>query len=149
MSYNKIVVGIDGSNTASKAMKEAAELSKLVDGSLLVVSAYEPPDPHELTRWQSESPADMSWRFTGTAVVEEVLERAQRQLESQEGVKSQALFREGEAADALISVAEDEKADLIVVGNKGMAGAQRFLLGSVPNKVTHHAPCDVLIVKTT
>lgn len=149
MSYNKIVVGIDGSNTASKAMKEAAELSKLVDGTLFVVSAYEPPDPHELARWQSESPADMSWRFTGTAVVEEVLERAQKQLESQEGVRAQALFREGEAADALISVAEDEKADLIVVGNKGMAGAQRFLLGSVPNKVTHHAPCDVLIVKTT
>ena len=40
-------------------------------------------------------------------------------------------------------------ADLIVVGNKGMTGAKRFLLGSVPNKVSHHAPCSVLIIRTT
>ncbi len=52
-------------------------------------------------------------------------------------------------AEAIISVAEQRGADLIVVGNKGMVGAGRFLLGSVPNKISHHAPCDVLIVRTT
>jgi nucleotide-binding universal stress UspA family protein len=46
-------------------------------------------------------------------------------------------------------VAETEGADLIVVGNKGMTGARRFLLGNVPNKVSHHAPCSVLIVRTS
>ena len=53
--------------------------------------------------------------------------------------------RQGEPADAILDVAEEENADLIVVGNKGMTGAKRFLLGSVPNKVSHHAPCSVLI----
>ena len=57
--------------------------------------------------------------------------------------------RVGDAADAIVDVAEERSCDLIVVGNKGMTGAKRFLLGSVPNKVTHHAPCSVLIVRTT
>ena len=57
--------------------------------------------------------------------------------------------RQGDAADAIVDVAEEQRCDLIVVGNKGMTGAKRFLLGSVPNKVSHHAPCSVLIVRTT
>ena len=56
--------------------------------------------------------------------------------------------REGDPADAILDVAEERGADLIVVGNKGMTGAKRFLLGSVPNKVSHHAPCSVLIIRT-
>jgi len=61
----------------------------------------------------------------------------------------QAHAREGEPADAILDVAEEINADLIVVGNKGMTGARRFLLGSVPNKVSHHAPSSVIIVRTT
>ena len=57
--------------------------------------------------------------------------------------------RVGDAADAIIDVAEEQRSDLIVVGHKGMTGATRFLLGSVPNKVSHHAPCSVMIVRTT
>ena len=49
----------------------------------------------------------------------------------------------------ILDVAEEQGADLIVVGNKGMTGAKRFLLGSVPNKVSHHAPCSVMIIRTT
>ncbi len=56
---------------------------------------------------------------------------------------------DGDPADAILKVAEDVEADLIVVGNKGMTGARRFLLGSVPNKVSHHAPCSVFIARTT
>ncbi|HRV60538.1 MAG TPA: universal stress protein [Solirubrobacterales bacterium] len=56
---------------------------------------------------------------------------------------------DGDPADAILKVAEDLDADLIVVGNKGMTGARRFLLGSVPNKVSHHAPCSVFIARTT
>jgi len=60
-----------------------------------------------------------------------------------------ALARQGDAADAILDIAEEQRSELIVVGNKGMTGAKRFLLGSVPNKVSHHAPCSVLIVRTT
>ncbi|HYY06277.1 MAG TPA: universal stress protein, partial [Candidatus Limnocylindria bacterium] len=65
------------------------------------------------------------------------------------GVSVSTHAREGDPADALLDVAEETKADLLVVGNKGMTGAKRFLLGSVPNKVSHHAPCSVFIVRTT
>ena len=52
-------------------------------------------------------------------------------------------------SDAILDVAEEQQADLIVVGNKGMTGAKRFLLGSVPNKISHHAPCSVMIIRTS
>ena len=63
--------------------------------------------------------------------------------------KVETFARQGDAADAILDVAEEQRSDLIVVGNRGMTGAKRFLLGSVPNKVSHHAPCSVLIVRTT
>ena len=65
------------------------------------------------------------------------------------GVEVQTHAREGDPADAILDVAEETKADLVVVGNKGMTGARRFLLGSVPNKISHHAPCGVFIVRAT
>lgn len=57
--------------------------------------------------------------------------------------------RKGDPADAILDVAQEQDAALIVVGNKGMTGTRRLLLGSVPNNVAHHAPCSVLIVRTT
>jgi nucleotide-binding universal stress UspA family protein len=57
-------------------------------------------------------------------------------------------LRQGDAADAILDVAEERGAALVVVGNRGRTGAQRFLLGSVPNRVSHHAPCSVLIIRT-
>ena len=65
------------------------------------------------------------------------------------GVNVETYSRQGDPADAILDVAEEKNADLIVVGNKGMTGAKRFLLGSVPNKVSHHAPCSVMIIRTT
>jgi nucleotide-binding universal stress UspA family protein len=65
------------------------------------------------------------------------------------GVSVNVYPRQGDPADAILDVAEEREADLIVVGNKGMTGAKRFLLGSVPNKVSHHAPCSVMIIRTT
>jgi nucleotide-binding universal stress UspA family protein len=67
----------------------------------------------------------------------------------QEDVEARTHAREGDPADAILDVAEETNADLIVVGNKGMKGTRRFLLGSVPNKISHHAPCGVYIVRTT
>jgi nucleotide-binding universal stress UspA family protein len=67
----------------------------------------------------------------------------------QAGLAVEAFPRQGDPADAILDVAEEQDADLIVVGNKGLTGAERFLLGSVPNKVSHHAPCSVLIIRTS
>jgi nucleotide-binding universal stress UspA family protein len=70
------------------------------------------------------------------------------QLAKSEGIEVELHPRKGDPADALLAVAKDTDADLIVVGNRGMTGARR-VLGSVPNKVTHHADCNVMVVKTS
>jgi len=77
-----------------------------------------------------------------------VLDAAAAQARS-EGVEVQTHPVEADPADAILNIAEKVDADLIVVGNKGMTGARRYFLGSVPNNVSHHAPCSVIIVRTT
>ena len=78
-----------------------------------------------------------------------LLEEARLDAEAAGVARVETFARLGDAADAILDVAEEQGSDLIVVGNKGMSGAKRFLLGSVPNKVSHHAPCSVMIIRTT
>jgi nucleotide-binding universal stress UspA family protein len=81
------------------------------------------------------------------AHAESIIANTQRLL-SDLGVEMQAHICSGDPAQALITIAEAERAQIIVVGNRGMTGARR-LLGSVPNRLSHHATCSVLIVPTT
>jgi nucleotide-binding universal stress UspA family protein len=79
-------------------------------------------------------------------IAESVLARAMREAED-EGVEVETHAREGDPAEAIIEVANEQQADLIVVGNRGLTGIRRFLLGSVSSKVSEHAPCSVMIVR--
>jgi nucleotide-binding universal stress UspA family protein len=90
----------------------------------------------------------MQWAIGPREDVDATLEAAAK-VARDASVNVNVYAREGDPADAILDVAEEQNADLIVVGNKGMTGAKRFLLGSVPNKVSHHAPCSVLIIRTT
>lgn len=123
-AFAVIVVGTDGSITAGRAVDRAAHLAGSVKARLIVAYVGE--------------------ASTGRTVLSGV----QRQYGDDEVDLDTALLT-GDPADALLGLADAEHADLIVVGNKGMTGAQRFLLGSVPNKISHRAACDVLIVHTT
>jgi nucleotide-binding universal stress UspA family protein len=146
--FRSIVVGTDGSETAGKAVQEAIDLAKTVGASVYVVSAYEPVPQGRLREESRQAPEDLQWMINPREDVDATLaEAADRVREA--GLDAETFAREGDPADAILDVAEERDADLIVVGNKGMTGARRFLLGSVPNKVSHHAPCSVLIVRTT
>ena len=94
-------------------------------------------------------PKDLEWMVNPRGDVLATLDAARAQASARASTAVETFARQGDAADAILDVAEEQRADLIVVGNKGMTGAKRFLLGSVPNKVSHHAPCSVLIVRTT
>jgi nucleotide-binding universal stress UspA family protein len=146
--FASIVVGTDGSETASEAVRQATELATSLGAALHVVSAYEPVPEGRLRLERQDAPADLEWTINPREDVEATLKTAAEKIE-EAGVKVQTFAREGDPADAILDVAEEQNADLIVVGNKGMTGAKRFLLGSVPNKVSHHAPCSVLIIRTT
>ena len=146
--FSRIVVGTDGSDTAAEAVRQASELAKLTGGRLDVVSAFEPVSRRRVEAEQGGAPGDVQHEFHPREDVNITLERAAAAAKG-EGVEEVTTHaREGDPADAILDVAEEVNADLIVVGNKGMTGARRFLLGSVPNKVSHHAPCSVIIVRT-
>jgi nucleotide-binding universal stress UspA family protein len=147
--FASIVAGTDGSPTAETALRAAVDLARQSRARLYIVSAYEPVADQRTRRDQLEVPQDAQWAVGPRADVLELLDEARR-LAAEAGVSTvETVARQGDAADAILDVAEEQTADLIVVGNKGMTGAKRFLLGSVPNKVSHHAPCSVLIVRTT
>ena len=145
--FGSIVVGTDGSDTAGEAVRQASELARAVGASVHLVSAYEPVSNQRQREERQEAPGDLEWMVNAREDVEATLREASGSLEDA-GVSVDTYAREGDPADAILDVAEEKTADLIVVGNKGMTGAKRFLLGSVPNKVSHHAPCSVLIIRT-
>jgi nucleotide-binding universal stress UspA family protein len=146
--FGSIVVGTDGSETANEAVRQATELAKAVGASIYLVSAFEPVGNQRLREERQQVPEDMQWMVNEREDVEATLKEAGEQV-GEAGVTVETFSRQGDPADAILDVAEENNADLIIVGNKGMSGAKRFLLGSVPNKVSHHAPCSVMIIRTT
>ncbi len=146
--FKRIVVGTDGSDTATEAVRQAIELAKMSQAKLDIVAAFEPVPSSRLREEQGEAPGDVQYGLGPREDVNVALSGAVGKAK-QEGVEAEEYPREGDPADAILDVAEEISADLIVVGNKGMTGAKRFLLGSVPNKISHHAPCGVYIVRTT
>jgi nucleotide-binding universal stress UspA family protein len=146
--FKSIVVGTDGSETAHEAVRQAVELAGSVGAKVELVSAYEPVPEQRLRQERRQAPEDLQWAINPREDVDTTLEAA-AEVANKAGVTVSVYARQGDPADAILDVAEEQEADLIVVGNKGMTGAKRFLLGSVPNKVSHHAPCSVLIIRTT
>jgi nucleotide-binding universal stress UspA family protein len=146
--FKSIVVGTDGSDTATQAVRQAVDLAHAVGAKLELVSAYEPVPAQRLQEERRDAPEDLQWAINPREDVDMTLEAAAA-MAREAGVDVDIYPRQGDPADAILDVAEEREADLIVVGNKGMTGARRFLLGSVPNKVSHYAPCSVLIIRTT
>jgi len=145
--FTRIVVGTDGSETAAEAVRQAVDLAKMSGATLSIVSAYEPLPRSKVEGEKVDAPEDVQYEIGPREDVNLVLDAAAAAAR-REGVEVQTHPVEGAPADAILNVAEEAGADLIVVGNKGMTGARRFL-GSVPNAVAHGASCAVLVVPTT
>jgi nucleotide-binding universal stress UspA family protein len=146
--FSSIVVGTDGSDTATQAVRQAVDMAGAVGARLELVSAYTPAPEQRLRMERRDAPEDVHWAINPRQAAEESLADA-ADIAREAGVSVNTHARPGDPADAILDVAEEQNADLVIVGNKGMSGAKRFLLGSVPNKVSHHAPCSVLIVRTS
>jgi nucleotide-binding universal stress UspA family protein len=147
--WQTIVAGTDGSEGATEAVRRAAQLAKLKGCRLHLVSAYGLPPSLDLSKQAKAVPEALShlgWVIASPGDAEAALGTAAA-LARDEGLEPVPHTRRGDPADVLIEVAEEEDADLIVVGSLGMSGPGRFLLGGVPNKVSHHAPCGVLLVR--
>ena len=148
MPYRSVVVGTDGSETAEIAVRHAAELAGQAKARLVVVTAFV-PDPHVDAPSVENIPDDLRWMLADRSQAEERA-RHGRELAKQAGAGEVVIqTSEGDPSDVIIGAARDFNAELIVVGSKGLTSAARFIVGSVASSVSHHAPCDVLIVHTT
>jgi nucleotide-binding universal stress UspA family protein len=122
--YQRILVGTDGSSTAAKAVDRAVDVAASTGATLTILSVGKPDRVNDV-----------------------VLQEAARHQGA--GVAIETKVVEGDAVEGLVAEASAGGFDLLVMGNKGMTGLTRFLRGSVPNKVTHQLPSNLLIVKTT
>jgi nucleotide-binding universal stress UspA family protein len=144
--YQVIVVGTDGSERAAIAVQHALSLAKLCDARLHVVHVTRPVstlgaeqfDPGLVTAVAFEAAHDERERIRG-----EIAAQAEER-----GVPAEVHVVEGHPPEMLVKSAESVGADVLVLGNRGMTGLRRLVLGSVPNKVSHHCPCSLLIVNT-
>jgi nucleotide-binding universal stress UspA family protein len=137
-----VAVGTDGSATATEAVRVAVEMARRFDAKLVLVSAFQDSGS---TRSDRTASVELQWAVSPAARVKEILARTEEEL-GREGIQCSTLVDEGNPADVLVRLAEECGADVLVIGNKGI---RRRVLGSVPNSVTHNAPCSVFVVKTT
>ncbi len=122
--YQRILVGTDGSSTAAKAVDRAVQVAASAGATLTILSVGKPDRGSKVVQAEAER-----HRAAGVALETKVVD--------------------GDPVAGLVAEAASGGFDLLVMGNKGMTGLTRFLRGSVPNKVAHHLPCNLLIVKTT
>ena len=139
-----VAVGTDGSVTAGKAVAAALDLAERFGARLVVLSAFSGARDAAAAPRLSPS-AHPEWASNAAEHVERILAAAEESA-AQRGVECSSAMAEGDPGEVLVELAERQRADLLVVGSKGM---ERRALGSVPNTVTHKASCSVLVVKTT
>ena len=137
-----ILVGTDGSATADAAVRRAAEAARSSGARLHIATAVGGD-----ARGDIHVPEELTWAATPGRRADAVLERAATLAGP--GLEVELHSRPGDPADVLVDLAHELGVDLIVVGNKGMHGVGGHLRPSVPNRVSHRARCDVLIVATT
>jgi nucleotide-binding universal stress UspA family protein len=144
-AYRTVVVGTDGSDSSFRAVDRAAQIAG-ADAKLLIASAYLPQ--HEDTR-AADALKEESYKVAGTAPIYAILQDAKARAHAAGAANVEERSIIGAPVDALVKLAEDEKADLLVVGNVGLSTIAGRLLGSVPANVSRRAKVDVLIVHTT
>jgi nucleotide-binding universal stress UspA family protein len=140
-----VAVGTDGSGTADKAVEFAIDMAARYEARIVFISAYVPVRESRLQREARDAPEDLQWTINPAEDVDATLRECEERAEAK-GLRWISEAREGDPAKILVQLAESNGADVLVIGNKGM---QRKVLGSVPNSVSHNAPCSVMIVKTT
>jgi nucleotide-binding universal stress UspA family protein len=136
-----IIVGTDGSETATAAVDEAIRLAAALGQPLHIVSAYRPLPKGG----GSGLPAEFS--LHSDSQVQAILDESQARARVK-GLTATVHARTGDPAEVLLDIAGELEAGLVIVGNKGIGSVKRFVLGNVPSKVVHHSPCSTYVVHT-
>jgi nucleotide-binding universal stress UspA family protein len=147
-SYQTILVGTDGSESSFRAVTRAASVAADTGATLVIVSAYTPIPDRERQR-ASDTLGEEAYKVVGSHPAEDILREASDVAKKAGAKKVETTSKSGDPVDVLVGVIDEHKADLCVVGNRGLNSLAGRLLGSVPANISHRASCDVLIVHTT
>jgi nucleotide-binding universal stress UspA family protein len=147
-SYRTIIVGTDGSESSYRAVERAAAVAADTGGTLLIVSAYTEMSDRERGRAASAL-GEEAYKVVGSHPADDILNEAAGRAKKAGAANVDTVCQAGDPVDVLVKVIEDRKAELCVVGNRGLNSLAGRLLGSVPANISHRASCDVLIVHTT
>jgi nucleotide-binding universal stress UspA family protein len=149
-AYRTVVVGTDGSESSLRAVARAGALAGACGATLVIACAYLPAeaDDRELAQAQDVL-RDDAYQVVGSHPAEDTVRTAAERAGSAGAKDVKTLAVQGSPVEMLLDVVRRESADLLVVGNRGLAGIKGRLLGSVPADATRRSSCDVLVVHTT
>ena len=147
-TYGTILVGTDGSESSFRAVERAAQVAADSGANLLIASAYAQMNERDQRR-AADALGEESYKVMGSHPAEDILREAADLAKQAGASKIETTCKPGDPVDVLVKLAEDNNADLCVVGNRGLNSLAGRLLGSVPANISHRAACDVLIVHTT
>lgn len=147
-SYSKILVGTDGSASSFGAVERAAQVAAAAGATLLIVSAYQPISERDRDRAVNQL-GDDAYKVMGSNPADDALRDATALATKAGATTVETVAEPGDPVDVIVTLIDSHKADLCVVGNRGLNSLAGRLLGSVPANISHRASCDVLIVNTT
>ena len=145
-SYKTVVVGTDGSDSSLRAVDRAGALASGPDAKLVIATAYFPSSDDSRA---ADVLKDEGYKMSGNAPIYAILREAKDRAKAAGANDIEEKAVVGAPVDALVDLAEEVKADLLVVGNVGLSTIAGRLLGSVPANVSRRSKVDVLIVHTT
>jgi nucleotide-binding universal stress UspA family protein len=147
-SYRAVLVGTDGSESSYHAVERAAAIARDSQATLYVACAYRPMPERERTK-AADALGDEAYKVMGSHPADDVARDGAERAKKVGATDIQIKTVEGDPVDSLVDLIGRTKAELLVVGNRGLNSLAGRLLGSVPANVSHRAACDVLIVHTT
>lgn len=142
-NLSTVVAGVDGSDGSHRAAEHAAAIARHWEARLLIVTVVRTPEGWWGIGGAPPSPDALAAALT--AGQQQVLSEIEAHL-SLDGVDYELIEELGDPVGRLIAVCESSSADLVVIGKRGAGLAERVVLGSVADRLTHHAPCPVLVV---
>ena len=146
-TYQTVLVGTDGSDSSYRAVDRAAELARDAGAKLVIVCAYHAASERQVAA-AGDALGDEAYQVVGSTPAEDSLRTAAERAAKAGAPDVETSAVSGDPVRTLIHSIEQHKADLLVVGNRGLNTLAGRLLGSVPSDVSRHARCDVLIVHT-
>jgi nucleotide-binding universal stress UspA family protein len=147
-SYRKVLVGTDGSDSSFRAVDRAGQVAADSGANLVLVCAYQPMPDRERAR-AGDQLGDLAYKVEGSTPADDALRAARERAVAAGATDVEQVAVAGDAVDTLLELSGEREVDLLVVGNRGLNSLAGRLLGSVPANLSHRAPCDVLIVRTT